>query len=399
MSADAEDLAGSLPAASAAAMQAVCGNCDDPTANPSAPPADGPAEATPASPDIAAGQQSWHNALPTKRSRDSDIGSPVPAAARVLHDSLPSISEDLYAPGSPLAAAKPITGSRSVGKADFGRNLSGSDGNAALARLPSSWGSRASEASSATVVRAPSAEAAAETGAATASHRPALARGATRNGSAPDPLDCAAASAGVTARGATKPPVPRLSSLASGSGASGEVRSGGKLPGPLLSQYGSNATGSVASSVGAPSGSLAGSSNAGSGTGALPRAIDAVLATNAPPEVADEGAAGKRDSAADRSWVSADQLSEGAPVLVRDAAKDSQKPAAAAVGGSSGGDALGAVSEGGAGLQPSPPPAELRELPPSELEARVELAARLHGPQAPQVCSSSQRFCARMSSS
>ena len=375
MSADAEDLAGSLPA-SAAAMQAVCGNCDDPTAKPSAPPAGGPAEATPASPDIAAGQQSWHNALPTKRSRDSDIGSPAPAAARVLHDSLPSISEDLDAAGSPLAAAKPITGSGSVGKADFCPDRGGFAGKAALARLPSSWGSRASEASSATVVHAPSAEAAAETGAAAAPNHLALARGTSRDGSAPERLDSAAALTGVAARGASKPPVPRLSSLASGSGFSGEnVRAGGKLPGPLLSHSGSNATGSIASSVGTPSGSLAGSSNAGSGTGALPRAIDAVLASDSVPEAADKRTAGG-DDAAHRSDVSAEQLQHRDPALMGNDDEDSRvtTAVAGAVRVLSGDDTGGAAMAPGAGLQPS------------ELEARVELAARLHGPHTPQVC-------------
>ena len=369
-------LAADLPA-SAVAMQAETTGEDLPTE-----PASDQADAALAPSDIAAGHQSWHTAVPSKRSRDGDTGRLVPAAARASRDSLPSISEDLDAAGSPLAATKPITAG--FGSAPKAASRRDGHGDAGLARLPSSWGSRASEASSATVLRAPSAEAGA--GGTAVSERPAPVSRASGDESAAVPLDGAAAAAGGSGFGASKPPVPRLSSLASGGGSSKDVRPGGKLPGPLLSHSSSNATGGVASSVSNSAGSLAGSSNPGSSASALPKAIDAVLATGIRPKATDEGTAGG-DIAGHRSRFSGDQVPGQAPGMVRSDDLASRE-APADLGLLSGDNTCGAASEAGTEARPLPPSvkAELRALPPSALEARVEQAARLHGPQAPQVC-------------
>ncbi len=362
---------------SAAAMQAETTGEDPPPE-----PAGDPADAPPAPSDLAVGQQSAHTMVLSKHPRDSDTGRPVPAAARASRDSLPSISEDLDAASTPLAAAKPITtGGGSAQKATFGRDGNGHTG---LARLPSSWGSRASEASSATVLRAPSTETTPGAGGAGTSDRPAPPSRASVYELAPVPPDSAAAAAGGPGLGATKPPVPRLSSLGSGGGSSRDVRPGGKLPGPLLSHSSSNATGGVASSAGNSAGSLAGSSAAGSSASALPKAIDAVLATGIRPKAADEGTA-DRDIAGHR----ADQLPGQAPGPTRNDDKERRQPAhAGLLGVSSGDNTCGAAAEAGTELRPLAPSktAELRALPPSALEARVEQAARLYGPRAPQVC-------------
>ena len=390
--ADVEVLAAALPA-SAAAMRTQATGVDLPLE-----PAGEQADVAPAPADVAPGRQPWEKVVPSKLPRDSEqlgIGRPAPAALPALHDSLPSISEDaLGASSTLLAAGEPIARGGSVSAAALGWDRGGppGSGDKGLPRLPSSWSSRASEASSATAVRAPSAEAAAWPGA--ASERSASASGASLIKPAPEPLDGAAASAGGSvARGAGKPPVPRLSSFASG--ASGDGRSsGGRLPGPLLSQSGSNATGSAASAAGNPSGSLAGGSNAGSGASALPRAIDAVLATINPHRTADEEAAGKEDRVADPGCSSADRLPDRAPPTNLDGTTDSREPADAGMGGTvSGDDDCGAAAVVRAGLGPSPPSEALgrQELPLTELEARMELAQRLHGPTSPQVCCSRSR--------
>ena len=378
----AEELAASLPASSAA-MQA--GGVSDDSATESAPHVVAQPDARPPPPADPAAAKQAARAVPAKRSWSGGLGGHTSPAMRAPVESLPSISEVFGSAGSAPSNMEALRPAAGIGpKQTSLPGPSAVRSNTAVARLPSGWGSRASEASSTTVLGAASLDAAVGSTVAATSEQLAGMRSASLTEPLPDPPLGVAAPVGNMGAAAGKPPVPRLSSLASA--ASGDAALGSRLLGPVLRKAGSNALGSI----GSMTGSVAGSSHA-SGS-ALPGAIDAALATHTTPRADDAKTAGAQHTGLGRSRLSVNSwAADRTPGLPRSPTDDSRKAAAAAPA-----DALSLTEAPGPGAGPRASPAAdglaLHELPPSELAACALTAERLHGPRAPQVCRTHWRY-------
>ena len=378
-STDAEELAVSLPV-SAAAM--LAGGKDRDLEPASLSGVGSAPDVLSPMPVLTARQQTAH-VLPSKRSWGGGPGRQVSAATRhVSEDSLPSISEVFGAAGSALATGlrQPVTDSAPLREASAEQHLGKVRGKPGVAWLNSGWSSRASEASSATLVNAPSLDASASLGAVKDRHA-AITGGDWVTGSPPEPLLSVAASVDEPSVDAGRPLASRLSSFASAAG--GEVQPGSKLSGPLLSKAGSSGLGSIGSGcAGALIASLASSGSA------LPGAASTALACTNSPGGGDEQPASVHGRGTRRSRLSVASPPNEAQVQGSNDTEDGHESApadvvAAVQAGDIGSTAMDAV------LQAQSPPASgaagLRELPPSELEARVSLAEQLHGSRAPQV--------------